>query len=202
MKKGFVFLDEIVRGIRWDAKYATWDNFTGKPVDGYEANRIVGSCELAAALLEAKELAAAAGYGLLLWDAYRPQRAVNCFLQWAQQPENGLTKNRYYPHLERAEMIARGYVMPRSGHSRGGAVDLTLYCLETGALLPMGSDFDLMDRRSYYLAEEIPEEAKQNRLRLRALMEGSGFKPYDLEWWHFVLENEPYPDQYFDFVAV
>ena len=80
MEKGFVFLDEAIHGIRWDAKYATWDNFTGKPVNGYEANRIVASIELAEALQQAKEHAALLGYGLLIWDAYRPQRAVDCFV--------------------------------------------------------------------------------------------------------------------------
>jgi D-alanyl-D-alanine dipeptidase len=85
MRKGFTFLDEIVSGVRWDAKYATWDNFTGKPVDGYESNRIAGTCELAAALLKVKDAAAAKGYGLLLWDGYRPQRAVNCFIKWSEQ---------------------------------------------------------------------------------------------------------------------
>src|SRR4029079_17790497 len=87
MPDGFVFLDEEVPGIRWDAKYATWDNFTGRPVDGYEVNRIVGSQALAAALHEAASRAAAIGFGLLLWDAYRPQRAVDHFLTWSTQPE-------------------------------------------------------------------------------------------------------------------
>lgn len=101
MEKGFVFLDEAIHGIRWDAKYATWDNFTGKPVNGYEANRIVASIELAEALQQAKEHAALLGYGLLIWDAYRPQRAVDCFVRWSAQPENNLTKKKHYPHLVR-----------------------------------------------------------------------------------------------------
>ena len=80
----FVFVDELVSGIRWDAKYATWDNFTGKPVDGYLANRIVGTRALCAALEQARDRAASWGFGLLLWDGYRPQRAVDCFLRWAR----------------------------------------------------------------------------------------------------------------------
>ncbi len=80
MEKGFTFLDEILNDVRWDAKYATWDNFTGKPIDGYEVNRIIGTYELADALLKVQELAFNQGYGLLLWDGYRPQQAVNCFL--------------------------------------------------------------------------------------------------------------------------
>ncbi len=199
MKKGFIFLDEILRGVRWDAKYATWDNFTGRPVEGYEVNRIAGSYEMAAALLEAKKLAAAQGYGLLLWDGYRPQRAVNYFLKWSEQPEDGLTKKRYYPNIDRATMITKGYVASKSSHSRGSAIDLTLYRLDTGALIAMGGDFDFMDERSHHTAKGISRSEVQNRGILRSIMESSGFKPYDYEWWHYVLRNEPYPNSYFDF---
>src|SRR5688572_560585 len=118
MESGFVFVDEVLDGVRWDAKYATWDNFTGTPVDGYEVNRIVGSLALADALLDVQTRAAALGFGLLLWDGYRPQRAVNRFVEWSIQPEDGRTKQRFYPNIERAELITDGYVAPKSGHSR------------------------------------------------------------------------------------
>lgn len=108
MTGDFAFVDELVSGIRWDAKYATWDNFTGKPVDGYLANRIVGTKALCAALGRAQERAEDLGFGLLLWDGYRPQRAVDCFLRWSQQPEDGRTKARHYPNIGRAEMFDRG----------------------------------------------------------------------------------------------
>ena len=147
MERGFVFLDEIVHGVRWDAKYATWDNFTGKPVDGYEVNRVAGTRALAYALLEAQRRAAALGCGLLLWDGYRPKRAVDCFLRWSTQPEDRLTKEKYYPNITRTEMLAKGYVALQSSHSRGSAVDLTLYRLDTNALVSMGGGFDLMDER-------------------------------------------------------
>ena len=98
MQEGFAYVDDIVSGIRWDAKYATWDNFTGKPVDGYLANRIVGTRALCAALSRAQEKAACLGFGLLLWDDYRPQRAVDCFLHWSQQLENGRTTQTKLPH--------------------------------------------------------------------------------------------------------
>lgn len=199
MRKGFVFLDEILHGVRWDAKYATWDNFTGKPVAGYEVNRIAGSREMAAALLEAKKLAAAHGYGLLLWDGYRPQRAVNCFLKWSEQPEDGLTKEKYYPNINRSAMFKKGYVAAKSSHTRGSAIDLTLYRLKTGTLISMGGGFDFMDERSHHAAKGISGNEAQNRRLLRSIMESSGFKPYDCEWWHYVLRNEPYPDSYFDF---
>jgi len=199
MENGFVFLDEFLHGVRWDAKYATWDNFTGKPVDGYEVNRIAGTHALAVALLEVQKQTAALGYGLLLWDAYRPKRAVDCFLRWSEQPEDGSTKEKYYPNIKRSEMITKGYVASKSSHSRGSAVDLTLYQLSSNALVLMGGGFDLMDERSHHGAKCITSIETQNRQLLRSIMEHCGFEPYSCEWWHYVLKNEPYPDSYFDF---
>ena len=199
MQPGFVFLDEVLTGVRWDAKYATWDNFTGTPVDGYEVNRIVGSDALADALRDAKAHAAAIGLGLLLWDAYRPQRAVDRFLEWSGEPEDGRTKQRFYPNIDRAAMFTRGYVAPKSGHSRGSAVDLTLYRLDTGELAPMGGGHDFMDERSHHGARGISAVEARNRRTLCDVMEHSGFERYDCEWWHYALRHEPYPDTYFDF---
>jgi D-alanyl-D-alanine dipeptidase len=199
MQDDFFFVDEAVSGIRWDAKYATWDNFTGKPVDGYQVNRIVGSRALCAGLEYARDKAASSGFGLLLWDAYRPQRAVDCFLRWSKQPEDGLTKRRHYPNIDRSEIVEQGYVAARSGHSRGSAIDLTLYNLATGTLVPMGGDHDMMDSGSHHGAKGITQLEARNRRALCSIMEASGFKPYDCEWWHYSLTDEPYPDTYFDF---
>ena len=199
MKGDFVFVDEHVPGVRWDAKYATWDNFTGKPVEGYLANRIVGTRALCAALERAREAAASAGFGLLLWDGYRPQRAVDCFLRWSRQPEDGLTKSRHYPNIDRADMLEKGYVAAKSGHSRGGTVDLTLYHLASGELALMGGDHDLMDSISHHGAKGLARAEARNRQCLRSVMEASGFSSYDCEWWHYTLRDEPYPDTYFDF---
>ena len=199
MKDGFAFVDEAVPGVRWDAKYATWDNFTGKPVDGYLANRIVGTSALCAALNEAREKAESLGFGLLLWDGYRPQRAVDCFVRWSQEPEDGRTKLRHYPNIDRAAMFEQGYVATKSGHSRGSTVDLTLYALATGELVPMGSDHDFMDQIAHHGAEQITQVEAANRQHLRSLMEACGFVAYDFEWWHYTLKDEPYPATYFDF---
>lgn len=199
MKGDLVFVDEWVPGIRWDAKYATWDNFTGKPVDGYLANRMVGTKALCVALERARERAESLGFGLLLWDGYRPQRAVDHFLRWSQLPEDGRTKPKHYPNIERAEMFAKGYVAAKSGHSRGSTVDLTLYHLDTGELAPMGGDHDLMDSISHHGAGGISPVEARNRRSLCSVMEASGFHRYDCEWWHYTLKDEPYPDTYFDF---
>jgi D-alanyl-D-alanine dipeptidase len=199
MKDDFGFVDERVPGIRWDAKYATWDNFTGKPVDGYLANRIVGTRALCSALERARVDAETLGFGLLLWDGYRPQRAVDCFLRWSEQPEDGRTKPRHYPKIDRAEMFDIGYVAVKSGHSRGSTVDLTLYHLATGELATMGGGHDLMDSISHHGAKGITQAAAVNRQHLRSLMDASGFSSYACEWWHYTLRDEPYPDTYFNF---
>jgi D-alanyl-D-alanine dipeptidase len=199
MEDGFVFMDEVLSGVRWDAKYATWDNFTGTPVDGYEVNRIVGPRALADALREAQARAAALGFGLLLWDGYRPQRAVDRFLEWSTQPEDGDTKQRFHPNIDRAAMWTDGYVAPRSGHTRGCAVDLTIYRLDTGELAAMGGRHDLMDERSHHGAPGVSGTEAENREILCSVMEASGFDRYDREWWHYALRDEPYPDTYFDF---
>jgi zinc D-Ala-D-Ala dipeptidase len=199
MKNDFVFVDEFVPGIRWDAKYSTWDNFTGKPVDGYQANRIVGTRALCVALERVRERAASLGYGLLVWDGYRPQRAVDCFVRWSREPEDGRTKPRHYPNIERPDMVKKGYVATKSGHSRGSTIDLTLYHLSTGELVAMGGDHDLMDSVSHHGARQVTPEEARNRRLLRSIMEACGFDSYDREWWHYTLKHEPYPDTYFDF---
>jgi D-alanyl-D-alanine dipeptidase len=199
MRSDFAFVDEVVAGIRWDSKYATWDNFTGRPVNGYLANRIVGTKVLCAALEKAREEAACGGFGLLLWDGYRPQRAVDCFVRWSKQPEDGRTKLRHYPNIDRAAMFEEGYVATKSGHSRGSTVDLTIYHLETGELAAMGGGHDLMDSVSHHGATGITEVEAENRQHLRSIMETSGFRPYEYEWWHYTLKDEPYPETYFDF---
>ena len=198
MQAGFVWLDEAVPGILWDAKYASEDNFTGAAVDGYAQNRLAGTVELAAALAIAAKRAEKTGLRLLLWDAYRPQRAVDRFLAWCAAPEDGKTKRRHYPNIEKTDIVPLGYVAARSGHSRGSAVDLTLVQPD-GVPLEMGGCFDLMDAISHHGAP-VAEEAARNRLLLRGIMEKSGFAPYENEWWHYSLAQEPYPETYFDFL--
>jgi D-alanyl-D-alanine dipeptidase len=146
----------------------------------------------------ARVAAAEQGFGLLIWDGYRPQRAVECFIRWSRQPEDGRTKRRHYPNIDRTEIFRKGYVAARSGHSRGSTVDLTLYHLGTRELAQMGGGHDLMDVISAHDAEGVGPVEARNRTRLRTIMECAGFIPYDSEWWHYTLAREPYPDSYFD----
>ena len=201
LPSGFVYLDEAVPGTLTDAKYAGHDNFVGQPVDGYFAPRVVGSKELADALLCVRDTAAVMRLHLLFWDAYRPQRAVNHFIRWSQQPEDGRTKAAHYPRISKTDLIPQGYVAEKSGHSRGGTIDLTLATL-SGRPLDMGGDFDLMDERSHHGFSGCTAEQAKNRLLLRRLMEQAGFASYAAEWWHYRLIDEPYPDTYFDFPII
>jgi D-alanyl-D-alanine dipeptidase len=129
---------------------------------------------------------------------YRPQRAVDCFVRWSRQPEDGRTKQRHYPNIDRAQMFEMGYVAAKSGHSRGSTVDLTLYRLTTGELAPMGGDHDLMDSISHHGASGITQVEARSRQDLFSVMEACGFRSYECEWWHYTLRDEPYPDTYFD----
>ena len=199
LPEGFVYLDEVVPGFCWDAKYATADNLTGAPLDGYHVNRVVGTRELADALVLAAEYFAGLGYRLYGFDAYRPQRGVQSFVDWAQRPEDGRTKAAFYPALDKSQLFPLGYIAVRSGHSRGSSVDLTL-ATPDGAPVDMGGDFDLMDDRSHHDYTDLTETQLANRKLLLDGMLRFGFKSYINEWWHYNLANEPYPDTYFDFV--
>ena len=119
---------------------------------------------------------------------------MECFLRWAQQPEDGRTKRRHYPNINKAEMFEQGYVAAKSGHTRGSTVDLTLYHLATGELARMGGDYDLMDAISHHGARAITVGRSEKPACLRSLMEACGFRSYECEWWHYTLEDEPYPD--------
>lgn len=196
---GFVWLDAARPEIAFEARYASADNFLGRPVEGYGEPRIVVSEAVAAGLARASADLAKDGLGLKVFDSYRPQRAVDHFVRWAGDEADTAMQKRHYPRIAKRDLIPQGYIAARSGHSRGAAVDLTLVDLATGQELPMGTPFDYFGPES---ASEYPHpdpRAVANRTRLREAMVRAGFKPLKEEWWHFSLENEPFPDRYFDF---
>lgn len=193
---GFV----AVRGgnIKVAMRYATTNNLVGEPLDGYRDNLCLLAPSAAHALEKVAHRLAEEGLGLELFDCYRPQQAVNHFVRWAAAPEDHSTKADFYPREKKSEMFERGYIAERSGHSRGATVDLTLYRIDTGEALEMGTGFDFMDERS---ATEYPLKdatARANRLHLREVMGAAGFVNYTQEWWHYTYKPEPYPDTYFD----
>lgn len=200
LQNGFVYLDEFVPGIKWDAKYAGSDNFTGRPVKGYHTNRVVIHEKAAGAVKKAQEIFLKDGFCILAYDAYRPVRAVRDFLEWMEKPEDNKRKALHYPNIDKKDMLRLGYVADVSGHSRGSTIDLTLVNKETGEEVDMGGIFDLMDEKSHTLSKQITDQQKTNRLYLRKVMLEAGFTDFDCEWWHFRLIDEPYKDTYFDFV--
>ena len=197
MEKGFVDLCEAIPGLRCEIRYATAHNLTGHPLAGYLAPRAIGTVQMAGALRGAFGMAQAEGFGLLVYDAYRPQKAVDDFVRWSKLPEDGATKQEFYPALAKEDLFALGYIALRSGHSRGSTVDLTL--TRDGQPADLGTGFDYMGEESHHSYLGLPEETLMLRRRLKALMEAAGFRPYDGEWWHYTLIGEPYPDTLFDF---
>lgn len=199
LPEGFVYLADIVPQAREEARYATADNFLGRPVAGYRAARVVLSRPAAEALDKVARELAPFGLGIKVFDGYRPQAAVDDFVRWAADLADQSTKPRYYPGVAKAHLFRDGYIAAKSGHSRGGTVDLTLVNLADGRELPMGTPFDFFGPESWPDHPGLPAAERANRLLLRQVMTRHGFRPLREEWWHFTLENEPYPDRYFNF---
>lgn len=198
LPEGFVYIADVIPGVLEDIRYAGSYNFTGRPVDGYGAARAVCTRECAQALKCAAQAFAADGFTLLLYDAYRPQRAVDAFVRWSLDAQDTIAKAEFYPTLDKGELFDRGYIAKRSGHSRGSTVDLTLVDA-AGRLLDVGGEFDWFAPISAHAYPELTQAQRRNRQYLCAVMERAGFAPYSEEWWHYRLIGEPYPDTYFDF---
>lgn len=199
LPQGFVYVAEVAPEILQDMRYCGHNNFTGGPVPGYEAPTAILSHKAAMALKAVNDDCLALGYVVKVFDAYRPQRAVDYFIAWSQTPETGSAKAAFYPNIDKAQLFKQGYLARKSGHSRGGTVDLTLADKDSGVELDMGSPFDYLDPRSHFDAGHLNAEQIYNRNLLRTLMEKHGFEPYNKEWWHFTLKDEPFPQTYFDF---
>jgi D-alanyl-D-alanine dipeptidase len=193
----FVALAQVDASIGQEIRYAGSANFVGAPIDGYERAVCLLTEPAAQALAAVQRDLRAAGLGLRVYDCYRPQRAVDHFMRWASDLGDQRTKASFYPSVAKQELIARGYIAERSGHSRGSTVDLTLVGAD-GAPLEMGTPFDLFDERSHTDSLEVPDAARANRETLRAAMQRRGFRNLAVEWWHFTLEGEPYPERGFD----
>lgn len=224
-QKGFVYLHEVDPTIQTSVRYATKENFIGNEVDGYKKSIIIMTRQTAEALKRVQDDIAHDGYCLVVYDAYRPQRAVNNFMRWADDVSDQVKKSQYYPRINKAHVFELGYVAKRSGHTRGSTVDLTLIKKDSQLhdLVPttrtladgftitylddgtvdMGSSFDLFDVASHFDNDVIASEYKKLRIYLREKMIKHGFVPYEDEWWHFTLKDEPYArnleTSYFDF---
>jgi D-alanyl-D-alanine dipeptidase len=195
----FVDASDVVPDLVVDMRYAGSHNFVGRPIDGYKAPVCIltrrAAEELGKVQAELKEY----GLGLKVFDCYRPTRGVADFVRWVQDEADTTMKTEFYPDLGKSELFPKGYIAERSGHSRGSTVDLTLVYLPWGSELPMGTGYDLFSERSWPTDTDQPSQARANRLLLSSIMQRHGFRPYEFEWWHFTLADEPYPETYFDF---
>jgi zinc D-Ala-D-Ala dipeptidase len=219
---GFVYLAEVDPTIQICVRYAGEDNFVGSPVVGYCKPVLIMTQAAAEALKKVQAKVRKDGYSLLVYDAYRPQKAVAFFVDWSCDWQDQVMKKWFYPRVDKKKLFALGYIAEKSGHSRGSTVDLTL--IELGkqvqpicftertmadgkTVLPflddgtvdMGSSFDLFDEVSHYQNNVVSQPQKQCRSYLEKRMKEGGFKSYAEEWWHFTLNNEPFPNTYFNF---
>ena len=196
---GFVVLADYVPHIVQEIRYYSTYNFIGERIDGYEEPCALLTQEAARALKSVSGEMIVQGYRLKVYDAYRPACAVKQFVLWGIEDQDIRMKPYFYPQLEKQELFRKGYIAKQSSHSRGSAVDLTLLDMKTGKELDMGSPFDLFSEASHPDYRGISEEQYNNRMILQQAMVRCGFEPLDCEWWHFCLQNEPYPDTYFNF---
>ncbi|GMG86761.1 M15 family metallopeptidase [Biformimicrobium ophioploci] len=195
-----VSLADIAPGVEIEMRYLGRDNFTGAPVPGYLANTCLLTKPATEALARVQASLEGQGYGLRVYDCFRPQQAVDAFVDWVGNGSDAM-KAVYFPAEERMQLIERGYIADRSGHSRGSTVDLTLVAKHAGGdakVLDMGTPWDFFDPASATAFAAIPAEAAENRMKLLAAMQAAGFKNYAQEWWHFTLVDEPNKTEYWD----
>ena len=197
--EGFVSISDLVPDAILEIRYFSTFNFVGDRIDGYEEPAALLTREAAVRLKEACAELAGKGYRLKIYDAYRPQKAVDHFMRWAEDPSDIRMKQYFYPDLEKDALIPGHYIARRSGHSRGSTVDVTLFDMRTQKDADMGSPFDFFGEVSHPDCGTISPGQSGMRKLLRDTMTGHGFRPLASEWWHFTLENEPWPDTYFTF---
>ena len=222
--EGFIDVKEVIPSIVLDIRYYTNHNFVGKRIHGYSAPKCYLTKEAAHSLKRVQEELNRFSFSLKIYDGYRPQRAVDHFVEWAEDVSDTATKREFYPTVEKRYLFRDGYIASKSSHSRGSAVDLTIVPIPAPqqesyvegqdlceCYLPaekrykdnsidMGTGFDCFHELSWTANEQVGTQQRANRLLLKTLMEKHGFRNYEKEWWHFSLEDEPYPDTYFDFI--
>lgn len=196
---GFVLLSDYVPNIIQEIRYFSTYNFIGDRIDGYEEPCALLTKDAARALKAVSNELFVRGYRLKVFDAYRPVMAVKHFILWGIEDEDIRMKPYFYPDIEKQDTFRLGYIAKQSSHSRGSAIDLTLLDMRSGKELDMGSPFDRFGEVSHPDYRGITDEQYENRMILQQAMVRNGFVPYECEWWHFMLKDEPFPDTYFNF---
>ena len=196
----FAYVQEEIPTIKIELRYFSDNNFVGTKVDGYEANVVILSSQATKALKRVQYELLKDSLSLKIYDAYRPQRAVSHFWRWAKDVNDTLTKQQFYPNVKKKNLFKEGYIATRSGHSSGSTIDITLVDLKTNKELDMGTPYDFFGPESWVAYNSITLLQKANRDLLQNVMKKQGFRNYPQEWWHFTLRDEPFLNQYFDFV--
>lgn len=223
LPRGFVYLRDVDPTIVQDIRYAGSHNFIGRPVKGYLAAECILTGPAANALETVQRKLAEENLSLIVWDCYRPKRAVGDFLQWSQDPSHSEMKAEFYPRSEKSRLFELGYIAKRSAHSRGSTVDLGIVPAGFSSVPPpdippslkactapkgerfedgtidLGTGYDCLDALGSTANALAGSAAARNRQILKSLMQGAGFHPYFREWWHFELANEPFTQDGFDF---
>jgi D-alanyl-D-alanine dipeptidase len=223
--EGFVYLSDIDPSIQQNLVYYNGNNFAGRRIEGYEAPTVIVTRQAAEGLKQVQSELKKEGYSLVIYDAYRPQKAVDYFIKWSNDLSDVAKQKEYYPYVDKSKVFELGYIAAKSGHSRGSTVDISIIKLgdkivEQSEVLErtlldgrsvsylkdgsvdMYTSVDLFDEASHHDTNLIPVEYLQLRNYLKTKMLDQGFQPYDKEWWHYTLKNEPFPDTYFNFDVV
>ena len=221
--EGFVDVGTFIPGIPLDIRYYTAHNFVGRPIDGYHAPKCFLTRQAAEALQRVQEELKEFSLSLKIYDGYRPQRAVDDFVSWSKDAVDTKMKKEFYSFTRKGRLFKEGYIAPRSSHSRGSAVDVTIVPIPLPPQeeytegqdlcechlpveerfgdnsLDMGTGYDCFHIFSWTGSRRIGPQQRANRFLLKTLMERHGFVNFDREWWHFKLKDEPFPNTYFDF---
>lgn len=221
--RGFVDVKTVIPDVIVEMRYITAQNFVGRPIPGYNAPRCLMTRPAARALQCAADDLRARGYLIKVYDCYRPQRAVNSFVNWGRNLRDQKMKSQFYPDVDKRNLFRDNYIASRSGHSRGSTLDLTIVSADRSPTASeptpagvracdsnagtrtddgsadMGTGFDCFSARSHTLTTKVDEKQRENRALLRSAMRKCGFYNNPSEWWHYTLRGEPYPETYFDF---
>lgn len=197
LPEGFGYLDDP--RLSYEIAYAGSKNFVGRKIAGYNKPVCIASNRVIAAIIKVQDELDNLNTGLALkiFDAYRPQTAADDFVAWSKDSQDQIMKAEYYPNVNKKDLFELGYLLAKSRHSTGSAIDLTLTAY--GKELEMGTIFDFFDETSHTAASQITPQAIINRKMLKIVMERNGFKNYANEWWHYNIVDEPFPNTYFDF---
>jgi zinc D-Ala-D-Ala dipeptidase len=223
LPKGFVYLREMDPTIVQDIRYAGSHNFVGRPIRGYLAAECILSVSAAHSLATVQRILAENQLSLIVWDCYRPKRAVEDFVGWSRDPAHSEMKAEFYPRTDKKRLFDLGYLARRSAHSRGSTVDLGIVPIGFSSAPPpkpsqslqactapkgerfedgtidFGTGYDCLDVLGNTSNPLVGRTALRNRQMLRSTMKAAGFRPYAREWWHFELINAPFDRDGFDF---